>query len=56
LTRTLSKPSPFAILGYHMLRGMTGNIPTVTGARSPAILGKLTLPPTPFYTMSNTNS
>lgn len=36
----------FAILGYQMLRGMPGNIPTVTGARSPAILGKLTLPPT----------
>jgi anhydro-N-acetylmuramic acid kinase len=35
----------FAILGYQMLRGMPGNIPTVTGARSPAILGKLTLPP-----------
>jgi len=37
----------FAILGYQMLRGMPGNIPTVTGARSPAILGKLTLPPHP---------
>jgi anhydro-N-acetylmuramic acid kinase len=36
----------FAILGYQMLRGMPGNIPTVTGARAPAILGKLTLPPT----------
>jgi anhydro-N-acetylmuramic acid kinase len=35
----------FAILGYQMLRGMPGNIPSVTGARSPAILGKLTLPP-----------
>jgi anhydro-N-acetylmuramic acid kinase len=35
----------FAILGYQMLHGMPGNIPTVTGARSPAILGKLTLPP-----------
>lgn len=35
----------FAILGYQMLRGMPGNLPTVTGARSPAILGKLTLPP-----------
>jgi anhydro-N-acetylmuramic acid kinase len=37
----------FAILGYQMLRGRPGNIPTVTGARAPAILGKLTLPPTP---------
>jgi anhydro-N-acetylmuramic acid kinase len=36
----------FAILGYTMLRGRPGNIPTVTGARAPAILGKLTLPPT----------
>jgi anhydro-N-acetylmuramic acid kinase len=35
----------FAILGYQMLRGMPGKIPTVTGARAPAILGKLTLPP-----------
>ncbi len=37
----------FAILAYQMLRGRQGNIPTVTGARAPAILGKLTLPPTP---------
>jgi len=37
----------FAILGYQMLRGRQGNIPSVTGARAPAILGKLTLPPTP---------
>ena len=35
----------FAILGYQMLRGEPGNIASVTGARSPAILGKLTLPP-----------
>ncbi|HUY26764.1 MAG TPA: anhydro-N-acetylmuramic acid kinase [Candidatus Binataceae bacterium] len=35
----------FAILGYQMLRGRPGNIPSVTGARAPAILGKLTLPP-----------
>ncbi len=38
----------FAILGYQMLRGRQGNIPSVTGARAPAILGKLTLPPSPF--------
>jgi anhydro-N-acetylmuramic acid kinase len=37
----------FAILGYQMLRGRPGNIASVTGARAPAILGKLTLPPTP---------
>jgi anhydro-N-acetylmuramic acid kinase len=37
----------FAILGYQMLRGRQGNITTVTGARAPAILGKLTLPPRP---------
>jgi anhydro-N-acetylmuramic acid kinase len=36
----------FAILGYRMLRGEPGNIPSVTGARTSAILGKLTLPPT----------
>jgi anhydro-N-acetylmuramic acid kinase len=35
----------FAILAYQMLRGLPGNIPTVTGARTSAILGKLTLPP-----------
>ena len=35
----------FAMLGYEMLRGRPGNIPSVTGARAPAILGKLTLPP-----------
>lgn len=35
----------FAILGYQMLRGRPGNLPSVTGARSAAILGKLTLPP-----------
>ena len=37
----------FAILGYQMLRGRQGNLPSVTGASSPAILGKLTLPPKP---------
>ncbi|MHB8384546.1 MAG: anhydro-N-acetylmuramic acid kinase [Candidatus Binataceae bacterium] len=35
----------FAILGYQMLRGRQGNIPCVTGACAPAILGKLTPPP-----------
>ena len=38
----------FAILGYQMLRGRPGNIPSVTGASGPAILGKLTMPPTPI--------
>jgi len=38
----------FAILGYQMLRGRQGNIPTVTGARAPAVLGKLTMPPPPL--------
>jgi anhydro-N-acetylmuramic acid kinase len=37
----------FAILGYQMLRGRPGNISSVTGARAPAVLGKLTLPPRP---------
>jgi len=37
----------FAILAFQMLRGLPGNIPSVTGARTAAILGKLTLPPTP---------
>jgi anhydro-N-acetylmuramic acid kinase len=37
----------FAILGYQMLRGRQGNISSVTGARAPAVLGKLTLPPIP---------
>src|SRR5271170_2847350 len=38
----------FAILGYQMLRGRQGNIPSVTGARAPAVLGKLTMPPQPL--------
>jgi anhydro-N-acetylmuramic acid kinase len=35
----------FAVLGYEMLNGRAGNLPTVTGARAPAVLGKLTMPP-----------
>jgi anhydro-N-acetylmuramic acid kinase len=35
----------FAILAYQMIRGRPGNLPSVTGARVPAILGKLTMPP-----------
>jgi anhydro-N-acetylmuramic acid kinase len=42
------EPVAFAILGYQTLRGRQGNIPSVTGARAPAILGKLTLPPKPL--------
>jgi len=38
----------FAILGYQMVRGRQGNIPNVTGARTAAILGKLTMPPRPL--------
>jgi anhydro-N-acetylmuramic acid kinase len=35
----------FAMLGFETLSGRPGNIPTVTGARSAAVLGKLTMPP-----------
>ncbi|HKD69947.1 MAG TPA: anhydro-N-acetylmuramic acid kinase [Candidatus Binataceae bacterium] len=35
----------FAVLAYEMLNGRPGNIPSVTGARTPAVLGKLTMPP-----------
>ncbi len=37
----------FAILACRMLCGRPGNVPAATGARSPALLGKLTLPPVP---------
>jgi anhydro-N-acetylmuramic acid kinase len=37
----------FAILGYQTLCSQPGNLPSVTGARAAAILGKLTLPPHP---------
>jgi anhydro-N-acetylmuramic acid kinase len=46
----------FAILGYQMLRGRAGNIPSVTGARASAILGKLTLPPRPANSTSKSVS
>jgi anhydro-N-acetylmuramic acid kinase len=35
----------FAILAYRTLHAQPGNIPSATGARLPAILGKITLPP-----------
>ena len=35
----------FAMLGWAMLTGEPGNVPACTGARQPAILGKLTPPP-----------
>lgn len=35
----------FALLGYQTLCLKPGNIPSVTGAKSAAILGKITLPP-----------
>ncbi len=37
----------FAILGYQTLNHRPGNIPSVTGARHHALLGKITLPPLP---------
>lgn len=39
----------FAILAHQMLRVRQGNLPSVTGARAPAILGKLTMPPAPAH-------
>jgi anhydro-N-acetylmuramic acid kinase len=35
----------FALLAYETLCGRPGNLRSVTGARMPAILGKITLPP-----------
>ena len=35
----------FAILGYRTLLGLPSNLPSATGARLPAILGKLCFPP-----------
>ncbi|MGH9445233.1 MAG: anhydro-N-acetylmuramic acid kinase, partial [Terriglobia bacterium] len=34
----------FAVLADRTLQGLPGNLPTVTGARGPAVLGKLALP------------
>ncbi|SDS72662.1 anhydro-N-acetylmuramic acid kinase [Paenibacillaceae bacterium GAS479] len=34
----------FALLGYHFLLGIPNNLPKVTGASRPALLGKLALP------------
>lgn len=35
----------FALLGYATLRGMASNVPSATGARRGAVLGKICLPP-----------
>jgi len=35
----------FAILGYCTLRGRPSNVPSATGAKLPAVLGKITQPP-----------
>ncbi len=35
----------FALLAYETLHGRPSNVPSATGARGPAILGKLTFPP-----------
>jgi anhydro-N-acetylmuramic acid kinase len=35
----------FALLGYSTLLGQTSNVPSATGARGPAVLGKIVLPP-----------
>jgi len=35
----------FALLAYETLHGRPSNVPSATGANSPAILGKITLPP-----------
>jgi anhydro-N-acetylmuramic acid kinase len=35
----------FAVLGNQLLHGLPGNLPESTGARHPALLGKISLPP-----------
>jgi anhydro-N-acetylmuramic acid kinase len=34
----------FAILAHRTVMGLTGNLPSATGASTPIILGNLTLP------------
>jgi anhydro-N-acetylmuramic acid kinase len=35
------EPLAFALLAHATLRGMPGNVPSVTGARRPVVLGKI---------------
>jgi anhydro-N-acetylmuramic acid kinase len=35
----------FALLGYARLHGIPGNVPSATGAKCPALLGKISEPP-----------
>ncbi len=35
----------FAVLGNQLLHGLAGNLPSATGAKHPALLGKISLPP-----------
>lgn len=42
----------FALLAYETLHGRPSNVPSATGANSPAILGKLVLPPGGMRKMS----
>ncbi len=40
----------FAVLAHHFIYGKAGNLPQVTGARHPVVLGKITYPPNRFKT------